>query len=75
MKSTSTTGTTETERLFSTKANAAHLAQSIAQHQAGKATRRTLADLIEMQGADPLAIDQAWDTMQPAGQEVDPLAD
>ena len=66
MRTTSTTGTTETERLLSTKANAAHLAQSIAQHQADKATRRKLFDL---------AIDQTWGAMPPAGQEVDPLTD
>ena len=34
----------ETLHLLSTPANAAHLAQSIAQHRAGKATRRELAD-------------------------------
>ncbi len=32
----------ETMHLLSTPANAAHLATSIAQHKAGKATRRTL---------------------------------
>ena len=32
----------ETMHLLSTPANAAHLAKSIAQHKAGKATRRTL---------------------------------
>jgi antitoxin YefM len=33
----------ETIHLLSTPANAAHLAQSIAQHKAGKAVRRALA--------------------------------
>jgi antitoxin YefM len=33
----------ETMHLLSTPANAAHLAKSIAQHKAGKATRRELA--------------------------------
>lgn len=33
-----------TMHLLSTPANAAHLAQSIAQHRAGKATRRELVD-------------------------------
>lgn len=33
----------ETLHLLSTPANAAHLAESIAQHKAGKAVRRTLA--------------------------------
>ena len=34
----------ETMHLLSTPANAAHLAQSIAQHRAGKATRRELSN-------------------------------
>ncbi|GAB4218477.1 MAG: type II toxin-antitoxin system prevent-host-death family antitoxin [Rhodoferax sp.] len=33
----------ETMHLLSTPANAAHLAKSVAQHKAGKATRRDLA--------------------------------
>ena len=35
----------ETMHLLSTPANAAHLAKSIAQHKAGKATRRELAQV------------------------------
>lgn len=35
----------ETIHLLSTPANAAHLAQSIAQHRAGKATRRELVNV------------------------------
>lgn len=31
----------------------------------------SLADLLAMQGDEPLAIDAAWDTMPAAGQEVD----
>ena len=65
-----TNGQIETDYLFSSPANAAHLMESIAQLKAGKAKAHKLVKMTANMQAGDLPIDSNFENMPPAGREL-----
>ena len=64
-----TNGQIETDYLFSSPANVAHLMESIAQLKAGKTQTHNLVKMTANIQAGDLAIDADFENMPPAGRE------
>ena len=64
-----TNGQIETDYLFSSPANVAHLMESIAQLKAGKAKAHKLVKMTANMQAGDLPIDSNFENIPPAGRE------
>ena len=65
-----TNGQIETDYLFSSPANVAHLMESIAQLKAGKAKAHKLVKMTANIQAGDLPIDRNFEDIPPAGREL-----
>jgi hypothetical protein len=65
-----TNGQIETDYLFSSPANVAHLMESIAQLKAGKAKAHKLVKMTANMRAGDLPIDSNFENKPPAGREL-----